>query len=266
MPKKNIKPKIAIHKFSSCDGCQLAFLNSGEELLLLAELVDIVHFAEAGPLNPNARVDIAFIEGSISTPEELERIKLIRDHSKYLIPIGACATAGGLQALRNLADDSAEWLVDIYPYPEHISTLNTATPISEHVTIDFEIWGCPVTTKQLLQVTRMLLTGIEPYLASDSVCIECKQDGKVCVLVTQGLPCMGPVTRMGCGAICPAKNRDCYECFGPAENPNCLSLGKKFARLGVTHAAIARRFLFINSQAPAFKEIGKHFSAIEEES
>jgi sulfhydrogenase subunit delta len=249
------KPRVAIHKFSSCDGCQLAFLNMGEDLLALTEAVDIVHFAEAGPVDPDAQVDIAFVEGSISTPDELDRIQRVRENSRYLISIGACATAGGVQALRNLAD-AKQWVSGIYASPEYIQSLDTATAIAENVRVDFELWGCPVNSRQVLAAVRGLLFGVLPVEENEKVCMECKRQQAVCVLVTKGVPCMGPVTRTGCGALCPRFGRDCYACYGPAENPNTEALAQRFTGLGLLPENIARRFLFINNNAPAFKQAG----------
>lgn len=251
------KPRIAVHKFTSCDGCQLAFINLGEDLIRLAELVDIVHFAEIGPVNPEAEVDIAFVEGSISTPHESERIKKIRKHTRYLITIGACATAGGIQALRNYANKD-QWMNAIYAKPDYIKTLNTSIAISKHVPVDLELWGCPVNGQQILDAIKSLLLAATPHVQHDSVCMECKRRGHVCVLVTKGTPCMGPVTQTGCGALCPGAKRDCYACYGPSDNPNTASLMNRFAQLGLNSEDITRRFLFINNQAPAFKTAVEH--------
>lgn len=250
------KPRIAVHKFSSCDGCQLAFLNLGEPLLTLAELVDIVHFAEAGPVEPEATVDIAFVEGSITTPDEYERIRRVRASSRYLVIIGACATAGGIQALRNNADAEA-WMQAVYASPEFIETLATSTPVAMHVRVDYELWGCPINSRQLLALVRALLFGVAPLQEQDSLCLECKRQGNVCVLVTQQQPCMGPVTRTGCGALCPAFGRDCYACYGPSENPNTQALSQRFAGFGLMPADIERRFLHINNQTPVFAAAGQ---------
>lgn len=245
------KPRVAVHKFSSCDGCQLAFLNLGEDLLTLAGRIDLVHFAEAGPLDPDAGVDVAFVEGSVSTPADLERIQHIRAHSGLLIAIGACATSGGIQALRNQAA-GAEWVAQIYSHPEAIASLERSTPISSHVKVDFELWGCPVSGPQMLAVVNSLLLGVAPRDNADKVCTECKRQGYPCVMVTHGIACMGPVTRAGCGALCPGLGRDCYGCYGPAENANTDALAMQFTHLGLTPEAIVRRFQSINSQAPVF--------------
>ena len=249
------KPRVAVHKFTSCDGCQLSFLNLGEDLLTLSELVSFSHFAEAGPVDPEAKVDIAFVEGSISTPDEEERIRKIRENSKYLITIGACATAGGLQALRN-ANSMEEWRAAIYPSPEHIQSLETSTPIKNHARVDFEIWGCPVSARQTLAAIRSLLSGVKPVQENEKVCIECKRLNNVCVMVAKGVPCMGPVTQTGCGAICPSLNRDCYGCFGPAEKINTFSFSNHLQQLGLSNEHISRRYLFINNFAPEFQEAG----------
>lgn len=247
------KPRVAVHKFSSCDGCQLAFLNLGPQLLELGGLVDIVHFAEAGPVDPEAEVDIAFVEGSITTPEDEERIQRVRTSARYLVTIGACATAGGVQALRN-ARDGEGWMQAVYATPEYIDALATSTPIAHHVTVDFELWGCPVNSKQVLAAVNALMLGVTPRDDADKVCMECKRRQTVCVLVAHGTPCMGPVTRTGCGALCPSFGRDCYACYGPAESPNTRSLGRRFEGLGLMPEAVVRRFRGINNEAPAFRE------------
>ena len=252
------KLKVAVHKFASCDGCQLAFLNAGEDLLLLSELVEFVHFAEAGAVNEDYKVDVAIVEGSVCTPDDLKRINSIRENSGILITIGACATAGGLQALRNMVDGE-QWISDIYAQPEYVNSLATATPIAEHVKVDLELWGCPINTRQLLQAMRGLLWNSMPPVVTEKVCMECKRHQAVCVMVTQDKPCMGPVTLTGCGAICPRYGRDCYACFGPAENANTESLGARFQGFGLLPVDIANRFLFINSGTKTFNDAGKRF-------
>lgn len=246
-----MKPRLAVHKFASCDGCQLALLNAGEDLLQLSKHVDIVHFAEAGPVNPDSNVDIAVVEGSISTPHDAERIKKIRDNSNYVITIGACATSGGLQALRNFAD-VGEWTSAIYAKPQYIQTLAHSDPIREHIHVDFELWGCPVNTRQVLNAIRDLLSGVVPKDESDKVCQECKRRNYSCVVVSQGLPCLGPVTRTGCGALCPGLGRECYGCYGPAENCNSEALATQFKSLGLSPADIVKRFRFLHSTDAGF--------------
>ncbi len=254
------KPKVAVHKFSSCDGCQLALLNLGDTLLQLSEMVEFVHFAEAGPVNAEATADIAFVEGSVSTPDDKSRIERIRANSRFLVTIGACATAGGIQALRNFAD-AKQWVAAIYAKPEYIRLLDRSTPIAEHVKVDLELWGCPVNARQVLGALRALLFGVTPAEEQDKVCLECKRGQTVCVMVAKGLPCMGPVTRTGCGALCPRFGRDCYGCYGPAENANTASLSRRFEGLGLMPDATARRFHFINCGAPTFRDAPSPVSA-----
>jgi sulfhydrogenase subunit delta len=259
-----VKARLAVHKFSSCDGCQLAFLNLGGALLELVDLAEIVHFAEAGPVDPEARVDIAFVEGSISSRAEIERIRRVRDSSEYLVTIGACATAGGPQALRNVAESST-WLADIYATPQYLDSLAKASPIRDYVKVDLELWGCPVNGRQVTEAVRALLFGVLPVEEKEKVCMECKRRQAVCVLVARGEPCLGPVTRTGCGALCPRFGRDCYGCYGPAEAPNTSALGRRFAGLGLVSGDIVRRFHFLNSEAPSFREAGKRWRGADDD-
>ncbi len=211
------KPRVAVHKFSSCDGCQLSILNLGEALLDVVGMLDIQHFAEAGILNELAPVDIALVEGSVSTPADVERIQAIRSVSHYLVTIGACATAGGLQALRNAVTGDS-WSGQIYAKPEFIASLDKVSAIKEHVKVDWEIWGCPVDSRQVLSAIAALSAGMRPREDQSKLCQECKQHQFSCVVVSKGEPCLGPVTRQGCGALCPGVGRGCYGCYGPAEN------------------------------------------------
>ena len=252
------KPTVAVHKFSSCDGCQLAIINLGEPLLTLSQLVEIKYFAEAGPLDDEGHVDIAIIEGSVSTSKDEARLQKIRNNCTYLITIGACATSGGIQALRNMAN-TKEWIADIYANPSVIDNLDNSTPIKDHVKVDLELWGCPINKQQILTAIRALLFGVLPVEDSDKVCMECKRQQTVCVMVTKNEPCMGPVTRTGCGALCPKVGRDCFGCYGPAENPNTHALANRLQGLGLVKDEVARRFLFINSGAEPFHQEAQHW-------
>ena len=249
------KLRVAVHKFTSCDGCQLALLNLGPTLLTVADRFELLHFAEAGPVDPDAHVDVAIIEGSISTPDEEARIKRIRAAARHLVTIGACATSGGIQALRNLPHEG-DWVAAVYAKPEHIESLAHVRAISEVVKVDLELWGCPVNARQVLGALRALLSGVVPAEERDKVCLECKRRQNVCVMVTRGVPCMGPVTRTGCGALCPAFGRDCYACYGPAENTNTDAQARRLIGLGLAPREVAARFRFINNAAPAFRDAG----------
>lgn len=224
----NRKPRLAVVKFASCDGCQLTLLDAEDELLALAGAVHFAHFAEASSQLEDGPYDITLVEGSITTPHDVERLKQLRAVSKQLVTIGACATAGGVQALRNFADH-AEFMRSVYANPEWIETLTTSTPIADHVRVDFELRGCPVDKHQLLEVLMALIAGRRPRVSTESVCQQCKRRGTVCVVVAQGLPCLGPITQAGCGAICPAYDRGCYGCFGQMVQINLPSATQMLA-------------------------------------
>ena len=258
MSEQTLKVKIAVHKFSSCDGCQLAFINSIDNILKLIDFIDIVHFAEAGPYNPDTHVDIAFIEGSIATQKDIERIEDIRQKSKLLVSIGACATTGGIQALRNISQHEI-WREAIYANPEFINDLIKTTPIANHVHVDHELWGCPVDNQQLLNSIQTWLLNTKPEIQHDSVCTECKQKQNSCIMITKNKACMGPVTRAGCSAICPSHHRGCYGCYGPAHFNNSDSLAQQFKIMGITNHNIADQFLGINNHAKTFLNTGLKF-------
>lgn len=247
------KPKLAVWKFSSCDGCQLSLLDCEDELLTLAGAVDIAYFLEASRRTEPGPYDVSLVEGSISTPDDLERIQRIRQESGILVTIGACATSGGIQALRNFAD-VREFTELVYARPEYINTLEQSTAIADHVAVDFELRGCPVSKTQLLGTLTSLLLGKQPALPRYSVCEECKRKGNVCVMVAHGTPCLGPVTQAGCNALCPSYLRGCYGCFGPKENTNTAALNEQLQACGMNDEQIVRIYRTFNANAPAFHD------------
>jgi sulfhydrogenase subunit delta len=242
------KPKLAVWKFASCDGCQLSLLDCEDELLAVAGEVEIAYFLEARRATVKGPYDLSLVEGSVTTAHDAERIQEVRRVSKKLVTIGACATAGGIQALKNFADVK-DFLSIVYASPEYVSTLETSTPISAHVTVDFELHGCPIDKRQLLEVLTAFLHGRRPAIPSTSVCTECKRRGTVCVMVAHGTPCLGPVTHAGCGALCPAYDRGCYGCFGPMETPNTVSLTKQLQVLGLDERDTERVYRTFNVEA-----------------
>ena len=245
------KPKLAVWKFASCDGCQLSLLDCEDELLALAGEVEIAYFLEASRATDKGPYDLSLVEGSVTTPHDAERIRQVRRLSRHLVTIGACATAGGVQALRNFGDVN-EFVSIVYASPDYISTLETSTPISAHVPVDFELHGCPIDKRQLLEVITAFLHGRRPNIPSTSVCMECKRRGNVCVMVAHGTPCLGPVTHAGCGALCPSYDRGCYGCFGPMETPNTVSLTRQLKVLGMGEPGVERVFRMFN--VTAFEE------------
>lgn len=246
-------PRLAVVKFASCDGCQLTLLDCEDELLALGEAVHIAHFAEASSQLEEGPYDIALVEGSITTPHDVERILLLRSISRVLITIGACATSGGIQALKNFADHQ-EFMKAVYARPEFIQTLSTSTPISQHVKVDFELRGCPVDKVQLLEVIQAYLRGVRPKTSSESVCQPCKRRGTVCVVVVQGIPCLGPITQSGCGSICPAFDRGCYGCFGPAAATNMTSLSDNVLLPNMSPTEAGKWLRSFNGYSPVFAE------------
>jgi coenzyme F420-reducing hydrogenase gamma subunit len=246
------RPRVAVFKFASCDGCQLTLLDCEDELLAVNEKVEFVHFLEAADRRDPGPYDIALVEGSITTPGDVERIREVRRQAKFLVTIGACATSGGIQALRNWADH-ADFLRAVYASPQYIESLATSTAIAEHVPVDFELRGCPIDKRQLLEVIRSLVAGRRPRTPSHSVCLDCKRRGTVCVMVAGGIPCLGPVTQSGCGAICPAYDRGCYACFGPVAQPNVVSLTNQFQRDGRETSEIVQGLRLFNAWAPEFR-------------
>jgi len=252
------RPKLAVWKFSSCDGCQLSLLDCEDELLAVAGSVEIAYFLEATRNEVAGPYDLSLVEGSITTAHDVERIQEVRRQSKALVTIGACATAGGIQALRNFADVK-EFTSVVYAHPEFISTLATSTPIADHVKVDFELRGCPIDKRQLVETLSAFLIGRKPVTPAHSVCVECKLKGNVCVMVAHGTPCLGPVTHAGCNALCPSHDRGCYGCFGPMETPNAPALSRQMATLGMDEGALKRVYSTFNVNAPEFrKEADRH--------
>ncbi|GAA2208056.1 oxidoreductase [Nonomuraea monospora] len=237
--------KLAVWKFASCDGCQLTLLDCEDELLSVAANVDLAYFLEASSARGAGPYDLSLVEGSITTPDDLERIKHVRRVSRHLVTIGACATSGGVQALRNLAG-VREFASVVYARPDYIQTLDRSTPISAHVPVDFELRGCPIDKRQLLEVIGAFLAGRRPVVPAHSVCVECKARGNPCVLVAHGTPCLGPVTQAGCGALCPAFNRGCFGCFGPMESPNAAALNARLRAAGMDDDELARVYRTFN--------------------
>ena len=245
-------PSLAVWKFASCDGCQLTLLDCEDELLAIADAVQIGHFLEASSAVVEGPYDVSLVEGSITTEADRQRIQRVREQSGLLVTVGACATAGGIQALRNAAD-VAEFASAVYPRPEYIQALGTSTPVSAHVTVDLELRGCPIDRGQLLELVTALLAGRRPNLPAHSVCQECKLRGTTCVLVSRATPCLGPVTQAGCGALCPAYGRGCFGCFGPMPGANPRALEPALQATGLREPERDRLYRTFNVAAPAFQ-------------
>ena len=254
-------PKLAVYKFASCDGCQLSILDVEDLLLDIASVVHIANFPEASREVIEGPYDLTLVEGSITSAHDAERIHEIRRESKFLVTIGACATAGGIQALKNWKDTDL-FARTVYAHPEYLDTLETSTPVKNHVEVDFELRGCPVDKMALVEVVAAFVQGRRPNIPEYSVCVECKRKGTPCVMVSQGTPCLGPVTQAGCGALCPSYNRGCYGCFGPMESPNTEMLAAAWQRLGVSHRGLVDAFRSFNAYAEPFRITSDHHEAL----
>jgi len=250
------KPKIAVFKFASCDGCQLSLLDAEEELLEVVGAVDLAYFPEASRNMAKGPYDIGLVEGSITTHHDAEQIQHIRRQCRMLVTIGACATAGGIQALRNWKDVN-EFVRYVYASPDYIHTLKMSTPVAEHVPVDFELRGCPINKLQLVELIAATIAGRRPNIPTYSVCLECKRRGNVCIAVAQGAVCVGPLPPAGCGAICPAFGRGCYGCYGPMETPNATSLADWFEQTGKSNAEIVRTFRLFNAWSWQFRQVSE---------
>jgi sulfhydrogenase subunit delta len=252
------RPRVGVVKFASCDGCQLTILDLEDELLDLTERFDFIEFAEATSRRSSGPFDVLFVEGAISTPEQAAEVIRLRAAATTLVTIGACATAGGIQALRT-ATEHEVFRAAVYPVPAYVESLAVASPVSAYVTVDAELRGCPIDPGQLLELLTAVVTGRRPQLPDQAVCLECKRRGIACVVVTRGLPCLGPVTQTGCGAICPAFGRGCYGCFGPREGANVDSLSASFiSGMGGTarpEPEVGRLFAGFTGAAPTFRAV-----------
>jgi coenzyme F420-reducing hydrogenase gamma subunit len=252
MRATGLRPRVGVVKLTSCDGCQLTILDLEDELLAITERFDIIDFPEASSDRSAGPYDILFVEGSISDPDQVERIHDLRARSRLLVVIGACATAGGIQAMRNWGSVD-DWASSVYPDPSLIRVLDRVWPVSDHVKVDAELRGCPISPEQLREFLASVLLGRRPQLPDEAVCLECKRRGYPCVIVAGGETCLGPVTRTGCGALCPAFGRGCYGCFGPREQSNVVALASRFETNGLSSAEAGRRFAGFTGYAEPFR-------------
>lgn len=236
------KPRIAFFSFSSCEGCQLVVLTIEEQLLELVNLIDIVSFREAMS-EKSDEYDIAFVEGSITRTSEIERLKTIRETAKTVIALGACATIGGINCLKNQFEmDKVKDIV----YGKMADNYDTipARPIEAVVKVDYRIQGCPIDKDEFIEVTKSILIGKKPRIPDYPVCVECQMKENVC-LFEKGMICLGPVTRAGCKAICPTYNDGCVGCRGLIDDPNLSSHKNLLSEHGLTvDEAISQYMMF----------------------
>jgi sulfhydrogenase subunit delta len=212
------KPKIGIYNLTGCGGDQLMILNLENEFLDLISKVEVVAFQEASSVKNDEDVDIAFVEGSVSTKMDLERLKDLRRRSKMLIAIGDCAIGGCVQAMRNQEMTMKEKMRQVYGKEEDYFEVLEPYGLSKYVNVDLELQGCPIETTEIRQVLLSLLHGDRPEIKDYPVCAECKLNEYQCLLVDKGMPCLGPIIAAGCNARCPGLGIDCVGCRGPITN------------------------------------------------
>lgn len=233
------KPRIAFFDFASCEGDQLQIVNLEEKLLELLEHVEVVEFREAMTGKADS-YDISFIEGSITRPADEERIKDIRNRSRILVALGACATIGGINSMKNYRDQKTvrrevygdKWeLFDTYP----------ARPVDAVVKVDYKVHGCPINRDEFLNIVKSLLMGQKPFVPNYPICVECKQNGNVCVF-EKGMTCVGPVTRAGCGSCCINEGAVCWGCRGLVDDPNIDAHKEVLAKYNLTVDEVMNKF------------------------
>jgi sulfhydrogenase subunit delta len=239
-----MKPKIGVFSFTSCEGCQLTILNLEDEILALLGHLDIVNFREAID-EKRDDYDVAFVEGSISRACEEEEIKEIRRHAKILVAIGACACLGGVNAIKN-RHDLEETRRTVYGEGAKYFDTLPVRRVRDVVTVDYEMHGCPIDKKEFVRVAAALLMGRVPKAPTDAVCNECKAKANVC-LFDKGEFCLGPVTREGCGAICPTYGEGCAGCRGFVDHPNIDSMVEVLRSHGMSRQDISLRLTQYNA-------------------
>ncbi len=241
------KPRVAIFDFACCEGCQLQIVNLEEEILNLIDLVDVVEWREAMS-EQSHEYDIAIIEGSITRPEDAKRLEVIRSRAKILIALGACATMGGLNKMKNNFDLN-EVRECVYGKDGQMPHLNTemTKACDEVVEVDYKIHGCPINGAEFAQVLRSLLVGKAPFIPDYPVCVECKAKENIC-RYEYGEICLGPIIRAGCGAPCPSAGWRCFGCRGMVDNPNVEAAQEVMDKYGLTVEDLKQKMVLFNTK------------------
>jgi sulfhydrogenase subunit delta len=238
------RPKTAFFDLSCCEGCQLQFVNSGELLLDVLDLVDLVEFREALSETWEGRYDVAVVEGSVTDDHAAERLRRIRERSGVLVALGSCATIGGVNGMKN-ALDLAEAGRTVYGEAHRLFPAGRTRALDQVVAVDYHVHGCPVSILELLTVIKCILAGI-PYTVPDqAVCTECKRNENVCMF-DRGVTCLGPVTRAGCNAWCVNNGNVCYGCRGLVSNPNEKGMLQVLNRHGVSLEHVVQKMQMYN--------------------
>lgn len=234
------KPKVGIFGLTSCGGDQLAILNCEDELLRIAELIEICNFEMGQSENRECQLDLAFVEGSVTQKRDIEELKEIRKKSRLLIAIGTCAAWGGIPAMRNVLSNQVV-REKIYGKEADFIENTMVLPCDAFVKVDYKIPGCPMEKHQFLEAIANLVRGDMPELPRYPVCVECRQKENVCLLIEKGMVCAGPLTRAGCGARCPSYGIPCSGCHGPVEEAFYDAHIRMFEYKGITKEEIQKK-------------------------
>ena len=210
-----VRLKIAVFDFTGCEGCELQFANKEETVADFLKALEVVNFREISSAGGND-YDIAFIDGAVTRGDEITRLIQIRKQAKLLVALGSCACFGGVNKLKNVLDLNK---VNREVYGKDPKETLPARAVKEIVPVDLEIPGCPVYKDEVERIVQHLMWDIPFQFPVYPVCFECKQRYITCIF-EMGQLCLGPITRGGCNAPCPAGGLGCYGCRGPAEDPN----------------------------------------------
>lgn len=247
-------PTISVYGLTGCAGELLVILESLDKML---PYVRIKSFPFAQSVNDEGPVDIAFVEGSVSQPHDLERLKNIRERCRWLVAVGNCAVWGCVQK-GGCSRSTVEKMRDaVYGDSSRIEVM-PASGIGDHVKVDVKLSGCPIDATQLLAVAASLLKDHLPYIVRKPVCLECKLRENACVLIENNLPCLGPVTAGGCGALCPSAGAACYGCWGPCEDPQMDAMAQILLEKGFRLSEVLTRLQAFGAPAGLFSRLKQY--------
>jgi sulfhydrogenase subunit delta len=259
MSKNKDKPIVAFYGLTCCAGCQLEILNQEDNLIDILSKINLVQFRMGSSSKHPGPYDICFVEGSVTNDTELSLLKELREKSKILVAMGACATTGGVNAMRN-GRNIEELKQAAYGDASHLHTKAEILPLKSYVSVDYELQGCPINGEEFIELLIALLMGTEPIEKNYSVCVECRLKEYNC-LMKEGQLCLGPITRAGCGARCPSVGVPCEGCWGPVPQANVDSEIDVFAAKGASFDTVVRKFRMFNAASEEFlKELKKRMT------
>jgi len=245
--------KAGIFKLTSCSGCQMQILHLEDRLLSLLPLVEIRFFKMATSEEHPGPYDIAFVEGAVSNMDEVAVLKNVRLQSRILVALGACACTGGIPSAKNWMPQR-ELESKVYPDVSEVRSMK-AFGLDEYVSVDAHLHGCPIEPEEFLDAVKYASLELTRPQTGHSVCVECKTSENTCLMRELNVPCMGSVTRAGCGALCPSRGVACEGCRGPCKDPNPEALTHVLTQLGLTREENRRAFRKYAGLSPEFREV-----------